>query len=125
MFFIQRVRRTRAPHAAPARYHAPSRFDGDLTGWLVYVCTDQATASSVAGDFLGEDETALAERQVEEVVCELANMICGSVLSRVESTRHSVWPAPNSHLRTRKYSRNPRRVKPHRSLSEIGNDRRQ
>jgi hypothetical protein len=42
-------------------------------------------ARSVAADFLGEEEPALSEQQIGEVVCELANMICGSVLSRVES----------------------------------------
>ena len=38
-----------------------------------------------AADFLGVDEGELTGHQVGEVVCELANMICGSVLSRMES----------------------------------------
>ncbi|HVX67697.1 MAG TPA: chemotaxis protein CheX, partial [Bryobacteraceae bacterium] len=35
-------------------------------------------------NFLGaEDESGIQEEQVGEVLCELANMICGSVLSRL------------------------------------------
>jgi len=43
-------------------------------------------ARQIAADFLGEDASGLSPAKVEEVVCELANMICGSVLSRVESS---------------------------------------
>ena len=59
-------------------------FDGDPPGWLTLRVTASA-ARSVAADFLGEEELDLSEKQIGEVVCELANMICGSVLSRVES----------------------------------------
>ena len=34
---------------------------------------------------LGEDAEELTVEQLNAVVCELANMICGSVLSRIES----------------------------------------
>jgi CheY-specific phosphatase CheX len=60
-------------------------FDGDPPGSLVLSVT-AAAARSIAADFLASDERELPDRQVEGVVCELANMICGSVLSRVEST---------------------------------------
>jgi CheY-specific phosphatase CheX len=59
-------------------------FEGDPPGSLT-LRTTRAVGRSIAADFLGDDEAALSERQVEEVVCELANMICGAVLSRVES----------------------------------------
>jgi hypothetical protein len=43
-----------------------------------------AAARTVACNFLGaEDESEIRDEQVGEVVCELANMICGSVLSRL------------------------------------------
>ena len=68
-------------------------FDGDPPGWLRLRLT-RDVASSLAADFLGEDESELAERKVEGVACELANMICGSVLSRVESTTDFRLAAP-------------------------------
>ena len=42
------------------------------------------TARKFAASFLGQEEETLTELQTNEVVCELANMICGSVLSRLE-----------------------------------------
>jgi hypothetical protein len=38
----------------------------------------------MAAAFLGLDEAAPSEAQIQEVVCELANMVCGSALSRLE-----------------------------------------
>jgi hypothetical protein len=39
----------------------------------------------VGAGFLGREEAEVSDGQAGEVVCELANMICGSVLSRLES----------------------------------------
>jgi CheY-specific phosphatase CheX len=93
MFFIRTLGeapgapREPAPHgAAPPKPEMVARlaFEGDLSGWLALRVTSSA-ARSIAADFLGEEEPALSEQQIAEVVCELANMICGSALSRVES----------------------------------------
>lgn len=43
------------------------------------------TARKMAATFLGVEEEAVTETQLGEVACELSNMVCGSVLSRVES----------------------------------------
>lgn len=43
------------------------------------------TAQVIAANFLGMDESEVNERQVADVICELTNMFCGSVLSRVEA----------------------------------------
>jgi hypothetical protein len=40
-------------------------------------------ARTLAAGFLGEDETELCGREIGEVICELANMLCGSFLSRI------------------------------------------
>ena len=48
------------------------------------ICASQDAARSLAASFLGEDPESINVRQCEEVVCELANMVCGSVLSRME-----------------------------------------
>ena len=45
-----------------------------------------AAASLIAADFLGEDADSVTPAQVQEVAKELANMICGAVLSRIESS---------------------------------------
>jgi CheY-specific phosphatase CheX len=59
-------------------------FKGSPSGSLSLRITLPA-ARSLAADFLGEDVSDLAARRAAEVVSELANMICGAVLSRVES----------------------------------------
>lgn len=59
-------------------------FEGEPPGSLTLRVTRDA-ARSISADFLGGDESELTQQQIAEVVCELANMICGSVLSRVES----------------------------------------
>jgi CheY-specific phosphatase CheX len=60
-------------------------FDGDPQGSFRLV-VDQAAAKSATADFLGEDQAELSDEQMNDVVCELSNMICGSVLSRIESS---------------------------------------
>jgi CheY-specific phosphatase CheX len=60
-------------------------FEGLPSGALTLRVAN-AAASQIAADFLGEDAAGLSSAKVAEVVCELANMICGSVLSRVESS---------------------------------------
>jgi len=59
-------------------------FEGEPSGALTLRITHDA-ARSISADFLGAEEFELTRQQIGEVVCELANMICGSVLSRVES----------------------------------------
>jgi CheY-specific phosphatase CheX len=43
------------------------------------------TGRLIAASFLGLDAPEVTDRQVADVVCELTNMFCGSVLSRVEA----------------------------------------
>ena len=59
-------------------------FEGSPPGWLELRIGKKA-ARSIAADFLGEEEESLTDRQAEDMACELANMICGSVLSRTQS----------------------------------------
>jgi CheY-specific phosphatase CheX len=44
-----------------------------------------STGRLIAASFMGLDESEISERQVADVVCELSNMFCGSVLSRIEA----------------------------------------
>jgi CheY-specific phosphatase CheX len=43
------------------------------------------TGRLIAASFMGLDESEISERQLADVVCELSNMFCGSVLSRIEA----------------------------------------
>jgi CheY-specific phosphatase CheX len=45
------------------------------------------TARTLAANFLGEDEPEIDEAQTSEAVCELANMMCGALLTRQEAKR--------------------------------------
>ena len=71
----------------PDVFRALLPFRGQPSGTLE-VCLSEASARMLAAGFLGEDEEALTDAQPGEVVCELANMLCGSLVSRLESDRH-------------------------------------
>lgn len=48
------------------------------------ICASMGAGRLLAASFLGDDAESVTEQQCGEVVCELANMLCGSVLSRME-----------------------------------------
>jgi CheY-specific phosphatase CheX len=85
MFFIDT--RGEAASATPSG-DPPLRvrlaFAGNPCGWLTLEVSP-ASARSLAADFLAADEQSLSPGQVEDVICELTNMICGAALSRLES----------------------------------------
>ena len=68
-------------------------FEGEPPGALLLRLTWEA-ARQIAADFLGIDEGEVSSVQTSEVVRELANMICGSVLSRVEGASAFHLAAP-------------------------------
>jgi CheY-specific phosphatase CheX len=88
MFFVQPVEEPvpqKSPEAVDSSHFSVDvGFSGEPSGRLLLRISKPA-ARSIAADFLAEDEAVLSEQQVGEVVCELANIICGSVLTRVES----------------------------------------
>jgi CheY-specific phosphatase CheX len=59
-------------------------FRGDPPGKFG-VRAPRSTGRKVAASFLGLEEDTVTEAQTGEVICELANMVCGSVLSGLES----------------------------------------
>jgi len=69
--------------SAPA-LNAELHFQGNPSGGF-RVGVPMKLARVVGAGFLGREETELSDSQAGEVVCELANMICGTVLSRLES----------------------------------------
>jgi CheY-specific phosphatase CheX len=43
------------------------------------------SSRQIAAGFLAEDEQEISDERIEEVICELTNMLCGSLLSKIES----------------------------------------
>lgn len=85
MFFVPEVGELDPDAPAGAAMTVQVAFRGDPPGRMTLELTD-SSARTIAADFLGEDEADLADDRVQEVVCELANMICGAVLSRLDSS---------------------------------------
>lgn len=59
-------------------------FSGDGRG-VFGLATSPCLAAVIAENFLGEPAKEISRMQMEEVLCELSNMICGSFLSRLRA----------------------------------------
>src|SRR5579863_2241940 len=66
---------------------ASLKFSGGRSGSFTVRVSAEA-AGIIAANFLGEDADTLESGQVRDVICELANMICGSALSRLDREAH-------------------------------------
>jgi CheY-specific phosphatase CheX len=84
MFFLEVLGEVAEPPPQPETVTVQVSFDGDPPGCFRMRIARPA-ANAVAADFLGEDLELLSDRQSTDVTLELANMICGAVLSRIES----------------------------------------
>jgi CheY-specific phosphatase CheX len=88
MFFTPVIGEAGAVGATPApALAARLSFSGAKQGTLAVRISAQA-AETIAASFLGEEEGQPAPLKILDVICELANMICGSVLSRLDSEAH-------------------------------------
>jgi hypothetical protein len=87
------------PETGGGVLEASLAFHGRPSGTLG-VRLSVASARLLAAGFLGEDETDLTDSQPGEVLCELANMLCGSFVSSFERdevfslARPELVPAP-------------------------------
>jgi CheY-specific phosphatase CheX len=70
--------------ARAAQLEARVAFSGASSG-SVAVRISESSARSLAASFLGEAEESLGDAQVSQVVCEVANMLCGSIVTKMES----------------------------------------
>jgi hypothetical protein len=93
MFFTSCLGAAAAERAGEPELAAQVAVEGRTRGRLTLRMAAPA-ARSIAANFLGEEEDAVTERQVGDVLCELANMICGFVLSRVEGAEEFRLGAP-------------------------------
>jgi CheY-specific phosphatase CheX len=67
-----------------SKLEARVAFSGKVSG-ILDVRVSAASARSLAASFLGEDEESLPDAEIAQVVCELANMLCGWMVSKPES----------------------------------------
>ncbi len=63
---------------------AQVRFTCELPGRLE-VAVEPELATAITANFLAVEEETLTGEQIADTVCELTNVICGSLLSRLES----------------------------------------
>ena len=75
------------PETPAGALAARMRFSGGRAGTFA-VRISASAAESIAANFLGEEFGHPASNQVQDVVCELTNMFCGSVLSRLDREAH-------------------------------------
>ncbi len=92
MFFTMPLGPAEA-ESGPAVLEARLAFHGRPSGTLA-LCLSEPSARLLAAGFLGEDEEMLTDTQLSEVVCELSNMVCGSLLSKLESEEHFDLDSP-------------------------------
>src|SRR4051812_14130980 len=68
-------------------------FSGDASGCLSIGMSREA-ATVAAANFLGEDATNVSEESLNSVVAEMANILCGSALSRWQHDGRFVLASP-------------------------------
>jgi hypothetical protein len=86
MFFVRDLGEG-VPGSHPAGPELIARVDfvGNPSGWLA-LRAPLESARSLAADFLGEDEESIGDQQTGEVLAELANIVCGAILTRTETS---------------------------------------
>ena len=84
MFFVESDGQAIQGRPPEELFTAQVDFEGSPPG-ILRMRISRAAAQQMAADFLGEESAELPAGRTVEVVLELANMICGAVLSRVES----------------------------------------
>jgi len=84
------------PGHSPAEPRLAARlcFEGTPSGALTLSVSESAVCALSANFLAPEDGEQLPGPQLGGVVCELANMICGSLLSRVSSEEHFRLSSP-------------------------------
>ncbi len=87
MFFCSVLGEVPVGAALPEAVAARLPFNGARSGAFGVRLTEGA-AQVIAAGFLAEEANEPTREQAAEVVCELANMMCGSVLSRLDRGAH-------------------------------------
>jgi CheY-specific phosphatase CheX len=83
MFFTASLGPAEAVAGVPV-LEARVSFLGIPSG-ILSVRLSEASARMLAAGFLGEDEDLLTDSESRQVVCELANMLCGTLVSKLQT----------------------------------------
>ena len=81
-----------------------------LSGGTFGIAVPPSTASVIAANFLGEEETDLSEQQTVEVVCELTNMVCGTFLAHLDAKQAFTLTPPRHIIADKQFSEKSDRV---------------
>jgi len=81
-------------HPAEPRMSARLSFEGTPSGTLTLRVSEPAVRALAANFLASDEDDPLPVSQLGCVVCELANMICGSLLSRVKTEEHFWLSSP-------------------------------
>lgn len=81
MFFLVVLAKSCDPAMPADGVTAQLTFIGEASG-VFTLSLSQETAAEATANFLGEDPAAIRGEQINAVVCEMANIVCGSALSR-------------------------------------------
>jgi CheY-specific phosphatase CheX len=98
MFFVDTEEQPFLDRPQEDLIEARLRFEGGPSGSL-RLRINNGAARTLAADFLGEDAPEVSAARTQEVVTELANMICGCFLSRIageETTFRLSAPSANN-----------------------------
>lgn len=82
MFFMTVVSHSESAPETVLPVCACLEFRGEPSGSFGINLSESA-ARVIASNFLGEEPETISFAQISEVICELSNMICGAVLTRV------------------------------------------
>jgi len=79
---------------AGPRMAARLGFEGTLSGVLTLSISEPAARALAANFLASEEDDPVSAPQLGSIVCELTNMICGSLLSRVKTEEHFRLSSP-------------------------------
>ena len=84
------------PGASLTGRHLAARlgFEGTPSGALTLSISEPAVRALAANFLAADDDAAPPVSQLGSVVCELANIVCGSLLSRVKTEEHFRLSSP-------------------------------
>jgi len=82
MFFTSLLEEHETMSGLPECISVQLSFQGGAVGTFGILVPPE-TARTIGANFLGLDQDEISSTQTGEVVCELANMLCGSALSRL------------------------------------------
>jgi CheY-specific phosphatase CheX len=84
IMFLTEVSDRAATRPGPPSVYARLGFRGNPSGQFTLEVT-RSGAHKLAANFLGLPPDLVTQAQAGDVICELASMVCGSALSRIES----------------------------------------